>query len=909
VLRAAHYLTEDASSRRLLLGPEALLKSYLSVGLGAKSRLPHGDTTTWFAEWARRSRTSLAEPARSDRILELGREGWSVAIEPGTGDLLEIARDYAANTTVARQRASARHVFAALLNLPGIGALLVDTLGPYPNPDISDLRQFFLGKVKIRPASDEAPRVEEWDSIILGPLRRLTSIDADRIAETDRGDPLGIGPYVDAFASLICRRSDVSPLSIGLFGEWGSGKSTFMARLRRAIATYTSGAPDTPHTHFFSNIVQIQFNAWHYADANLWASLTTEFFAQLRAGGFGKVGSAVHADLVERVTAHVSKLSLEAATASDVEKEGQIELELAQRQRNSAAAEVAASASPTPQILLDAINQTYEAHKGELSELGLKGDVTDPAATIERFVKLAKSLRTSKGQWEKLGETIRARGWRKALLVLALLSLLGSGALLYFFAPGVPVALLGAIAAAATALAPGIKAINAVLRATSTFSDELDRFAQGKQKELLDAEARLWAASKELTARKEAANRADAALARYRDRTATKNPLRLLRYVLEDAPETKDVAKEVGLISRSRRLFQEVDEIARVERQKASARNKAIAEGREPEAADTADIQVPDRIVLYIDDLDRCTREQVYSVLQAVHLLLAFDIFVVVVGVDLRWVEGAIADHFRSTAGDEDDPQARKKLAVDYLEKIFQIPFWLPNLAVSKNPAASGFGKYVDGLIAAEVRRDKQQQPTETDQARRSDGGAAPVQEAARSGATKGSPSGHADQSTPPPTRLEAMQLEEKEAEFLKGYALGEAANKTPRAVKRLVNIYRLVRAGLVGTQRKAFLERAENGPLYPVAAAVAAIEVGQTVETVNAFYRLLQSVGPGQEATSFAKLADASTPKLPQDVLELLKAVDARRGVNRPAKPEQYRQAAALVGRFSFTRYDGAAE
>src|SRR6185369_2506429 len=34
-----------------------------------------------------------------------------------------------------------------------------------------------------------------------------------------------------------------------------------------------------------------------------------------------------------------------------------------------------------------------------------------------------------------------------------------------------------------------------------------------------------------------------------------------------------------------------------------------------------------DRIVLYIDDLDRCEPEKVVEVLQAVHLLLAFDIF------------------------------------------------------------------------------------------------------------------------------------------------------------------------------------------------------------------------------------------------------------------------------------------
>ena len=45
-----------------------------------------------------------------------------------------------------------------------------------------------------------------------------------------------------------------------------------------------------------------------------------------------------------------------------------------------------------------------------------------------------------------------------------------------------------------------------------------------------------------------------------------------------------------------------------------------------------------DRIILYIDDLDRCPEANVVEVLQAVHLLLAFPLFVVVVGVDSRWL-------------------------------------------------------------------------------------------------------------------------------------------------------------------------------------------------------------------------------------------------------------------------------
>lgn len=43
-----------------------------------------------------------------------------------------------------------------------------------------------------------------------------------------------------------------------------------------------------------------------------------------------------------------------------------------------------------------------------------------------------------------------------------------------------------------------------------------------------------------------------------------------------------------------------------------------------------------DRVVLYIDDLDRCRPEDVVRVLQVVHMLLAFELFAVVIG----WMHG-----------------------------------------------------------------------------------------------------------------------------------------------------------------------------------------------------------------------------------------------------------------------------
>jgi hypothetical protein len=54
--------------------------------------------------------------------------------------------------------------------------------------------------------------------------------------ENWHSDPLGIRRDVETFAALLASKTREPPLSIGLFGPWGSsGKTTFLKRLRRAV--------------------------------------------------------------------------------------------------------------------------------------------------------------------------------------------------------------------------------------------------------------------------------------------------------------------------------------------------------------------------------------------------------------------------------------------------------------------------------------------------------------------------------------------------------------------------------------------------------------------------------------------------------------------------------------------------
>jgi hypothetical protein len=95
----------------------------------------------------------------------------------------------------------------------------------------------------------------------------------------------------------------------------------------------------------------------------------------------------------------------------------------------------------------------------------------------------------------------------------------------------------------------------------------------------------------------------------------------------------------------------------------------------------------------------------------------------------------------------------------------------------------------------------------------------------------------------PPPTEhplapiqlLSTIQLEQVEIDFLASPEIGRVASSTPRAVKRLVNIYRIVRARLSESGRE-ITGVAPKDMLYPLIALAAAVETGRTAEVADAF-------------------------------------------------------------------------
>ena len=106
-------------------------------------------------------------------------------------------------------------------------------------------------------------------------------------------DHLNVDAEARAFARLIASSSFKPPLAIGIFGRWGSGKTFFMSRIEKeldALSPLTEPVPvedrssDTKTGNgFCTHVVRIRFNAWHYMETNVWASLVDVIFKQLDA--------------------------------------------------------------------------------------------------------------------------------------------------------------------------------------------------------------------------------------------------------------------------------------------------------------------------------------------------------------------------------------------------------------------------------------------------------------------------------------------------------------------------------------------------------------------------------------------------------------------------------------------------
>jgi hypothetical protein len=723
-------------------------------------------------------------------------------------------------------------------------------------------------KTAIRPAekqsrggaskSDSAPTPPPAPRARLSPFDPATAVSESLPGLANDGvdgEPLiDIKADVQSIARVMCMQEVKPPLSIALFGNWGSGKSFFMRQLRREVEKIrrSSDAGSTGKA-FYQDIIQIEFNAWHYVEANLWASLVYHLFENLRTSTQATdIDPEAQRDTLLAQLGAVAQVKLKAERALEEARtrEGAAQQTLIIKQNEAQDKQLALQRISATDILKRTlVPDSVAPNLKTVSKILGLSDVLGSAQELSRSLEEANRFRKDTTAFFRA--FWNAPGFNRRLLFV----------ILAILAPFLVTGLLSAIARLAntpewSALAKTVTALTATLlalvqpllrtkknaetalaalkKANDGFNAELQTQERAHQAEKQRAEFAHTQAAAAVKEAEKAVAEADRSVQEARKALADASPIRILNSFIEERSASDDYRKSLGTLALVRRDFEKLSNLMSTARDYRAGKRSLTEE--EIKLHET--LPRIDRIVLYIDDLDRCPPKQVVEVLQAIHLLLAFDLFVVVVGVDPRWISRSLKKHYpellsddaeteeaRSpsrTANDERETSASDTARpLDYLEKIFQIPFWIKPIGARET------GTLINGLLRPANGPHPGQTQTRVKQEEKSPGvtgdpGAAtppptnartaavprPQDTTATSATTLGP--GEADSQKPKPEPKPEPEIPfagttlcEAEVTFLT--SLRRATGTTPRAVKRYVNIYRLLRARVSKTRVAEF--------------------------------------------------------------------------------------------------------
>jgi len=765
----------------------------------------------------------------------------------------------------ARAQLRVRHLLAAMLTpAHGRSADVVSRLAD-EGVDVARLRAALDAAIRDAHPDD----VERWAGVLsepasaAAPASVLAGYDSDDVGDQDQ---LDIESDVKTLASVLAARDVEPPISVGLFGDWGTGKSFFMNALQRRIQSLEQATQaHAGASAYCRRIKHIHFNAWHYADANLWASLVTQIFDELAAPQDEQTRTMLETlDTTKRARADAEARRARAVAARDELAARVTELERSAQKPARLARTTLEDRSAAP-----AEAETLLAEVEEKARPDRRLQVREISKLADDLAGIGGAVRT----------VVRISGRRRALVALlvavvvfALLQVVTGDAL---GAVGAAASIVAALTATLAApLAQARRAAQLAADAAQLIDDEkrraeLELAAQQAERERLTQQ--LIAAEKDIVAADEEVE-------------AITGGRMLVRFVQERAA-AEDYRRYLGLVSLIRRDFVTLSSL--------------MSEAEDPPF---------DRIVLYIDDLDRCAPTRVVEVLEAVHMLLALKLFVVVVAVDSRWLLRSLEIHYhalrQSEQGPEDEDDYWVATPQNYLEKIFQIPYAVRPMAVE------GYGRLVDHIVGETrarpepvARESPKRAPPEAvgpDRAERDDGGDREPQEQGPTDRPEleeprpPAPDGDERDEHKPDLTPATLYLTDVELRSIKAVA---PLIRTPRAAKRLVNTYRLARASLDAEELPAFVGRGSDPGTHRAALILLAILIGFPSHAAALFQALLDG---GDDAGWSEFVADFAGRKADRD--QLLKAiVDATGELSPPPGLAAYKLWAGRVGRYSF--------
>lgn len=630
-------------------------------------------------------------------------------------------------------------------------------------------------------------------------------------------DLLGVEVELAALAEGLLLADVAPPLTVGILGGWGSGKSWALHLLERRMAEIRSlpvppgGLPYVGHPYL------VRFDAWTYAKADLWASLMQTVFFELdrqltlekriqEAGIGADEGGEVWQLLYDLEPARRDQILADPQAAEVIEALGALDGdELGQEELWRTLTEIKreeAGRLRTTERQLDDARQRLADRKAAVE--ARLDDTLAERARLRSWNSLSLALRTTLGfgedeapEPEQLRRELAGPGaafvrWSRALGAdwpALVAGLVATGVVSWWgssLSPDVPLwapATLGSSAVLWGSWKGWKGRVEGMLdRYRAVWDAEQKRLAESRpalQAQLLE-QAAAEAGQATLAELEADVERLAAKADQERRRvglTAQANSLAELVKVRLSGGDYESrlgllhqVQRDLGELSRGLTGWQE----ALAEAVGVSSAGPDAGESRATDPALSAEGEAvrrrtfprgPARVVLFIDDLDRCPPDTVVQVLEATQLLVKTSLFVVVLAMDVRYVTRALEKAYEGILDPEHGPTG-----LDYIEKIVQIPYQV-------RPAAEGS---LERFLAAQMVVLGDVGATDGDGDGEGEGGATP-------------PTGSARQAPPVDEPLPGRTLEFTPEQLTHVRQAAERCRLTPRAIKRLVNVYKLL--------------------------------------------------------------------------------------------------------------------
>ncbi len=710
-------------------------------------------------------------------------------------------------------------------------------------------------------------------------------------------DQLNLMNEVNALAEAMVLKDLKPPLVVGILGGWGSGKSFVLHLLKNRIQEIRCepvNGPEDQGFPFVGHPYIIKFDAWTYAKSNLWASLMQKIFMDLdrqigleqmlteKLGKDLKQGQSTQIwrvlnDLTEEERERITKTELgkKAVEIVDQLKSGDIQetnlwdvledlktkeirkLHTAEKQMEETRIKRDETAFELKNVIRKRIEK--EAQQEAVKEIG---DQLLEAAweswsgkhqkkEVPTFTQLKGSL-----SWWKVLKAESAT-YVVALVIFALIGL--AITLLSNYQPDLKVGfstLMGVLGSVATGY----------LKFQQWAKKTKDQFDDACNKNLRDLNE-VYKNVVELSSKMKEGeivgeNNTDSFVNALLEDPAAMNECRTLVAQDKDYQKYKTqvatIRQRVGMAARHRNLLDFVQNRleGRIYEDKLGLLHQVKDDLEELSDALMHDnrekplfTRGKPRIILLIDDLDRCPPPKVVEVLEAAQLLVKTSLFVVVIAMDVRYVTRALEHQYEGVLTPLGEPTG-----LDYIEKIIQIPYRV-------RPASESAVKQ---FLWGQMKPHKPEDESDTDKKS--------VQDQSSKLNTKSKKDKELQQgeeSRTPNTRsgktelriLPTETLHFSESEYNTIATCCSEFDVSPRTMKRLVNVFKLLKIIW-------YRDKLGNGPAEDIKRTMLAMLViaAKYPEPMRELLHLLE-----RQYVSVEKIAD-------KNVVEFLKEVCVRK-------------------------------